>query len=143
MQASSLHRFIEAQENTYAQALKEIRSGYKEGHWMWFIFPQIKGLGISYMSKYYALKSQKEAVAYLSHPVLGVRIREITEILLQLKSDDAFEIFGSPDDMKLKSCMTLFAIADEDNHDSIFNRVIDKYFDGRHDEKTLLLLENI
>jgi len=138
---SDLNRFLTAQESDYQQALSEIKSGRKQSHWMWYIFPQYKGLGLSSTSKFYAINSLEEAKAYLSHPVLGTRLREITAELLKLENTDANQIFGSPDDMKLRSCMTLFSIVNESD-DDIFQRVIDKYFDCQSDKKTIKLIKS-
>jgi len=132
---------MEAQEQTHELALAEIKAGLKTGHWMWFIFPQIAGLGLSDTSKFYAIKSMEEAKAYLEHPVLGKRLKEITKVLLVLETANARMIFGSPDDLKLHSCMTLFAIADEDNPDNLFKKVIEKFFRGKYDLNTLHILE--
>ncbi|WP_242919609.1 DUF1810 domain-containing protein [Pontibacter liquoris] len=134
----NLHRFLDAQENAYQAALTEIKNGRKTSHWMWFIFPQVAGLGFSETSKFYAIKSRAEAVAYLNHPVLGKRLFEITEALLTLKGKSASQIFGSPDDMKLKSSMTLFNAVSTGN--PVFQKVLDKYFNGEPDQKTLQLL---
>lgn len=136
-----LTRFIEAQEQTYELALSEVKAGQKTGHWMWFIFPQIEGLGFSETSKFYAIKSMGEAKAYLKHPVLGKRLAEITKLLLDLDTDNAMLIFGTPDDKKLHSCMTLFAIADEENSDNLFKKVIDIFFRGKYDKNMLHILE--
>ena len=136
-----LSRYIEAQEQTYEQALSEIKVGLKTGHWMWYIFPQIAGLGFSSTSKFYAIKSMEEAKAYLQHPVLGKRLKEITKVLLELETANARIIFGSPDDLKLHSCMTLFAIAGEDNPDNLFKKVIEKFFRSKYDLNTLNILE--
>jgi uncharacterized protein (DUF1810 family) len=133
-----LNRFIAAQEGTYAQALQEIEGGRKRSHWMWFIFPQITGLGFSETSKYYAIKDLDEARAYLAHPVLGERLIEISSALLKLPGNHAGTIFGSPDDMKLSSSMTLFA-ALENSH-SVFEAVLNKFFAGKKDHKTLELI---
>jgi uncharacterized protein (DUF1810 family) len=134
-----LERFITAQENQYSAALGEIRNGRKESHWMWYVFPQIDGLGVSSLSKKYAIKSRGEAVAYLQHSVLGPRLREITEALLGLEGRSAPEIMGSPDYLKLKSCMTLFALVS--NEDSLFQQVLDKYFGGEMDERTVDMMD--
>ena len=134
-----LDRFISAQENQYHQALSEIKNGQKGSHWMWFVFPQIDGLGFSNMTVKYSIKSRNEAIAYLHHSVLGPRLREITEALLEVKGKSALEIMGSPDYLKLKSCMTLFALVSNEN--SLFQRVLDKYFGGKLDERTIDLLE--
>lgn len=134
-----LDRFITAQENVYSRALSEIKNGRKESHWMWFIFPQNDGLGFSSMTVKYAIKSREEAVAYLHHGLLGARLREITSALLEIQGKSAREIMGSPDDMKLKSCMTLFALVSDENN--IFQAVLDQYFGGKADERTIDLLK--
>ena len=134
----NLVRFVQAQEDDYQRALSEIRSGRKRSHWMWYIFPQFEGLGVSSTSKRYSIKSVAEAEAYLSHPVLGPRLMECAEAALRVEGLSALEIFGSPDDMKLRSCATLFACVSPAG--SVFHRLIDKYFQGRRDGKTLLLL---
>jgi uncharacterized protein (DUF1810 family) len=133
-----LDRFLEAQENTYAHALAEIKNGRKTSHWMWFIFPQIAGLGLSETSRYYAIKDTEEATAYLEHPVLGKRLIEISSALLSHNNKSAHDIFGSPDDMKLLSSMTLFS--ELENAPSIFSQVIEKYFDSHKDLRTLEIL---
>ena len=134
----NLSRFVQAQEDDYEQALAEIRSGRKRSHWMWYIFPQIDGLGFSSTSRRYSIKSVAEAEAYLSHPVLGPRLVECAEATLRVEGRSAFEIFGSPDEMKLRSCATLFACVAPAG--SVFDRLIDKYFQGQRDGKTLRLL---
>jgi len=134
-----LERFVEAQRGVYEQACAELRRGRKTGHWMWFIFPQIAGLGFSATSQHYAIQSLDEARAYLQHPTLGPRLREISQILLSINGKTAHEIFGSPDDMKLRSSMTLFAHATPDN--AIFLEVLRKYFSGAEDSATLSLLD--
>ena len=134
----NLDRFIDAQKRDYEQALAEVRSGRKRSHWMWYIFPQVQGLGFSETSRYYAIKDLDEAAAYLHHPVLGPGLVEISGALLQLKSNDAGEIFGSPDDMKLRSSMTLFAAIED--ADKVFDLVLAKFFKGLKDDKTLRLL---
>ncbi|MBC5774982.1 DUF1810 domain-containing protein [Pontibacter sp. KCTC 32443] len=136
----NLNRFLEAQESTYQAALAEIRNGRKRSHWMWFIFPQLAGLGFTETSQFYAIKSIDEATAYLHHPVLGKRLLEITEALLTIEGKSANQIFGSPDDAKLKSSMTLFAAISDEN--SVFRKVLEKYFNGQKDTKTLQLLES-
>lgn len=135
-----LSRFREAQEQDYQQALKEIRNGRKETHWMWYIFPQIHGLGYSSISKYYAIQSLQEAKDFLKDPMLGKNLNESCEALLVLKTDDPHAVFGSPDDMKLLSCMTLFEQADPEN--KVFSKVIVKFYHGRRDWKTLEILQN-
>lgn len=135
---NDLQRFVEAQETTYARALAEIRSGRKQSHWMWFVFPQMRGLGYSSMAQHYGIQSKEEAAAYLRHPVLGKRLQEISSVLLLLPSSDAHQIFGSPDDLKLRSCMTLFASVP--NAPVVFEDVLQKFFGGKKDEATLRLL---
>ena len=134
-----MQRFIQAQENDYQTALAEVRAGYKCSHWMWYIFPQLKGLGFSSTAQYYGINGREEAMAYLKHPVLGARLREITSVLLTLEGKSAVEIFGRTDAMKLRSCMTLFnAVA---NGDELFQNVLDKYYNGQADERTLAMLK--
>ncbi len=133
-----LARFTKEQEGTYGIALAELRRGRKRTHWMWYIFPQIDGLGRSATSEYYAIKSLEEAQAYLNHPVLGPRLRQCAEAVLAVEGRSVSDIFGYPDDLKLLSSMTLFAGAADS--DSTFVRVLDKYFQGRRDQKTLDLL---
>lgn len=134
-----LNRFIKAQENSYEEALSEIKSGRKRSHWMWYIFPQFKGLGFSETSKYYSIKDLDEAKRYLNDPILGERLKIIANELLALNENNANKVFGSPDDLKLKSCMTLFA-AINTSEENIFNAVLDKYFNGQTDNKTLTLI---
>jgi len=133
-----LIRFVRAQEDDYEGALSEIRSGRKRSHWMWYIFPQFDGLGSSSISRQYSIKSLAEAEAYLGHPVLGPRLRECAGSTLSVEGRSASEIFGSPDEMKLKSCATLFACASPS--ESVFDALLDKYFGGERDGKTLRLL---
>jgi uncharacterized protein (DUF1810 family) len=134
-----LNRFISAQYEVYNRVLAELKSGAKRTHWMWFIFPQIEGLGRSTTAEYYAIKSVEEARDYLNNPLLGSRLSECTEAVLAIEGRSASDIFGYPDDLKLKSSMTLFAsVADSG---SIFVRVLDKYFQGEQDARTLQLLE--
>ena len=134
-----LSRFLKAQEPVYARVLSELRGGQKRTHWMWFIFPQIDGLGFSATTKYYAIKSLTEAQHYLEHPVLGARLLECAEAILAVKGRSISEIFGYPDDLKLKSSMTLFSCVP--NSPAVFDQVLDKYFRGEQDAKTLALLE--
>jgi len=136
--ATGLNRFVAAQQNDYDTALQEIKNGRKRSHWMWYIFPQVAGLGMSAMSQRYAIKDLAEAEAYLNHAVLGKRLVEISNALLQLEETDAHEIFGSPDDMKLRSSMTLFAAVD--GADPVFNQVLDRFFNRTQDQQTLTLL---
>ena len=138
--AHNLSLFLQAQANHYEQALFEIQSGRKHSHWMWYIFPQFDGLGFSSTSRRYSIKSVEEAEAYLSHPALGRRLVECSETVLGVEGRSAFEIFGSPDDMKLRSCATLFACVSTAG--SVFDRLLEKYFQARRDAKTLNLLGN-
>jgi len=133
-----LNRFLKAQEQSYDAALKEISQGHKRSHWIWYIFPQMKGLGISSMSDYYGIGSLEEARAFLKDPVLGEHLRKITEALLSLSSDDASEIFGYPDDLKVRSSMTLFGEADPEN--LLFPKVLKKFYGGVKDARTLDIL---
>jgi uncharacterized protein (DUF1810 family) len=133
-----LNRFLQAQEDDYEQALKEIRNGRKQSHWMWYIFPQFEGLGFSATSKRYAIKSRAEAEAYLCHPVLGPRLLECAKAAIGVQGRSAFEVFGSPDEMKLKSCATLFACVSPSG--SVFHQLLDKYYQGERDAATLRLL---
>ena len=134
----ALDRFMQAQQRDYEQALAEIMSGRKRSHWMWYIFPQIDGLGFSAMSRRYAIKSVAEARAYLRHPLLGPRLSACAEAVLGVDGRSAHEIFGSPDDKKLQSCATLFASVSSAG--SVFHRLLDKYYQGQRDGKTLELL---
>jgi uncharacterized protein (DUF1810 family) len=136
--AWDLARFVSAQASTYAEALAEIRAGRKRTHWIWFIFPQVEGLGHSSTSMRYAIRSLDEARAYLAHPVLGPRLIECAEALLAVEGRTAPEIFPYPDDLKLRSSMTLFALAAGPG--SVFDRVLDRYFRGGRDGRTLELL---
>jgi uncharacterized protein (DUF1810 family) len=133
-----LSRFVQAQEGDYERALAEITSGRKRSHWMWYIFPQLDGLGSSPTARQYAIKSRAEAGAYLNHPVLGPRLIACAEAALGVEGRSALEIFGFPDDMKLRSCVTLFAQVSPAG--SVFHRLLDKYFRGLPDDKTLRLL---
>ena len=133
-----LSRFVRAQEGVYERALAEIRGGRKRTHWMWYIFPQLDGLAFSSTSEFYAIKSLAEARAYLDHPILGPRLLECAEAVLVVAGRSAREIFGSPDDLKLRSCATLFAAVSPP--DSAFERLLQKFFDGEPDRKTLGLL---
>ena len=136
-----LNRFISAQHEVYNRVLAELKSGAKRTHWMWFIFPQIEGLGHSTTAEYYAIKSIEEAREYLNHPLLGSRLMECAEAVLAVEGRSASQIFGYPDDLKLKSSMTLFAsVADLG---SPFVRVLDKYFQGERDARTLQILEKL
>jgi uncharacterized protein (DUF1810 family) len=133
-----IERFVRAQERTYPTALAEVRSGRKRSHWMWYVFPQIAGLGFSEMSRRYAIRSTAEARAYLAHPLLGPRLIECFEAALDVEGRTAHEIFGSPDDLKFRSCATLFARVAPPG--SVFQRALEKYFGGEGDPRTLELV---
>lgn len=133
-----LARFLVAQEGDYVLALSEIEGGRKRSHWMWYIFPQLDGLAVSSTSRLYAIKSLDEARAYLAHPVLGPRLMECSEAVVRLEGRTAREVFGSPDDLKLRSCATLFACVSPPG--SVFERLLAKYYQGRRDDRTLQLL---
>jgi uncharacterized protein (DUF1810 family) len=134
--SADLSRFLEAQDRggTYEQALRELRAGRKQGHWIWFVLPQVAGLGRSETSRYYALSGADEAAAYLAHPVLGPRLRECARALLDLPGSDPVAVLGPVDAQKLQSSMTLFAAVAGD--EPVFRQVLDKYFGGRLDEGT-------
>ncbi|HTU01419.1 MAG TPA: DUF1810 domain-containing protein [Candidatus Sulfotelmatobacter sp.] len=134
-----LRRFVEAQEGDYERALGELQGGRKRTHWMWYIFPQLDGLGFSATAKHYAIKSLEEARAYLAHPVLGPRLERCAEAVLGVEGRSATAIFGSPDDLKLRSCATLFAAVSPPG--SVFERLLATYYRGERDAKTLQLLE--
>jgi len=136
--APDLSRFLDAQATDYAPALAELRAGRKRSHWMWYIFPQIQGLGFSSISQRYAVADAAEAAAYLAHPVLGARLVEIAQALLGLASRNATAVMGSPDDLKLRSSMTLFAQVP--GASPVFQQVLDKFFGGQPDAQTLRLL---
>ena len=136
---TSLQRFIDAQKGDYEIALLEIKHGRKRSHWMWYIFPQIQGLGFSSTSKFYAITDINEAASYLQHPVLGNRLIEICTELLALPGNDAHAIFGSPDDLKLRSSMTLFCSVPGSS--PIFLQVLNKFFGGAKDQGTLEIVQ--
>jgi uncharacterized protein (DUF1810 family) len=133
-----LNRFVAAQADDYDRALSEIRAGRKRSHWMWYVFPQLDGLGSSPTARFYAIKNRDEARAYLDHPVLGPRLRECAEAAVAVEGKTATEVFGSPDDLKLRSSATLFAAVSPPG--SVFERVLARYYDGQPDERTLQLL---
>ena len=137
--AKSLERFVEAQAfaSVYERALSEVKNGMKVGHWIWYIFPQVKGLGMSYNSHYYGIDGLEEAEEYLKHPLLGKRLKEVTTALLELQGKSAEEVFGGLDAMKVRSCMTLF---DEVAEDDLFAQVLEKYYHGEKDELTIKML---
>ena len=136
----NLARFVEAQDGSYPQALRELQAGAKRSHWMWFIFPQLAGLGSSAMAQRYAIQSLDEARAYLAHPLLGARLRACIEAALAVTSRSAHAIFGSPDDLKFRSSLTLFARAAPD--EAVFRNALARYFDGVEDGRTLELLDD-
>jgi len=133
-----LPRFLEAQNQNYLKALAEIRSGEKASHWMWYVFPQLKGLGKSDMAAFYGIENLQEAEDYLAHPVLGKHLVEISQALLHIEGKSANAILGSPDDLKLQSSMTLFGAASDSN--PVFQEVLDRYFGGQPDSRTLSML---
>lgn len=138
-----LARFLEAQQHCYARVLQELAAGEKTSHWMWFIFPQLRGLGVSSTARRFGLSGLEEARAYLAHPLLGGRLRECTQRVLAVEGRTAKEIFGSPDDLKLRSCLTLFANAAELSphpHTGVFGEALAKYYRGEPDPRTLELL---
>ena len=135
---TGLARFVKAQEGDYARALREIQSGRKRSHWMWYIFPQLRGLGFSSTAQFYGIRDLEEARAYWTHPVLGPRLVEISEALLALETNDPGRVLGYPDDLKLRSCMTLFELAAPEQ--PVFGRVLEKFYAGRRDPRTLELL---
>lgn len=133
-----LQRFLDAQERDYARAYQELQQGKKRTHWMWYIFPQFAGLGFSATSRFYAIQSEAEARAYLQHPLLGSRLQRCMEALLAIQGRSPYDILGSPDDQKLQSCATLFAAISPSP--SIFQQILDRYYQGKSDPKTLALL---
>ena len=135
---NNLTRFLDAQKGSYEIALKEIKKGRKASHWMWYIFPQITGLGLSDTAKFYAIKNRNEAIEYMNHDILGTRLIEISNELLKLPTHNSIEVFGQVDSLKLKSSMTLFSLLENTN--PVFQQVLDKFFDGAKDEKTIQLL---
>ena len=131
----NLRRFVEAQDLVYRSVIAELRAGVKQSHWMWFVFPQVAGLGHSAMADKYAIASLDEAKAYLAHPLLGARLKECTELVLAVTGKTARQILGSPDDMKFRSSLTLFAQAAP--NEPLFRDALKKYFDGKDDPATL------
>ena len=138
MKKYNIKRFVNAHQSSFAMALEEIQAGYKMSHWMWYIFPQIKGLGYSDIAEYYAIEDLDEAKAYLKEPTLAAHMQEICDALLKNESNDAEKVMGWPDDLKLRSSMTLFAAAEPTN--DIYQKVLNKFFEGKSDEKTFALL---
>lgn len=135
-----LERFIEAQHSNYGDALRELRRGRKQSHWIWYVFPQVAGLGFSPMAEKYAIRSESEAVAYLDHEILGSRLRECSEAILSHRNRRIRDIMGSPDDLKLCSSMTLFARVSA--NDTVFQNVLDAFYSGKEDPKTVVFLES-
>lgn len=133
-----LQRFVDAQDLVFAQVSAELRAGRKEGHWMWFIFPQLKGLGHSELARRYGIASRKEAEAYLKHAILGARLTDCSGLVNAVEGRSIDEILGYPDSLKFRSCMTLFALVAPEN--DFFRRALEKYFDGQMDERTVGLL---
>ncbi|MBL7812685.1 MAG: DUF1810 domain-containing protein [Bacteroidetes bacterium] len=134
---SGLQRFIHAQETLYPYVLEELKRGRKTGHWMWFIFPQLKGLGHSSTADHYGIRDLEEAAEYLQHPVIGRRLVQVSNVLLSLSGRTATQIFGSPDDLKLRSCMTLFSRVP--GADPVFQQVLDRFYNGLPDKRTLIM----
>ena len=139
MEYSSLGRFKEAQKESYPRAYSELKNGKKRTHWMWYIFPQLKELGRSSTAKYYGIDGLEEAKMYLAHPVLSIRLKEISEALLKLETNDPYRVLGNIDGLKLCSSMTLFA--EVEGYDSVFGKVIDKYYNGNKDMNTIHILD--
>lgn len=136
----NLNRFLKAQEYSYETALSEIKNGFKRTHWMWYIFPQLKELGKSEIAKYYGIEDFEEAKMFLEHPLLGARLREISNALINLSTDNPYSVMGNVDGLKLQSSMTLFA--EIEACDSVFTKVLDKYYDGNKDKNTIKILYN-
>jgi len=132
-----LQRFVTAQGPVFAQVCAELAAGRKTSHWMWFVFPQLKGLGRSATAQHFGIASREEAQAYWRHPVLGARLKQCTELVLGVEGRSANQIFGSPDNLKFRSCMTLFAQVTDA---PVFGQALEKYFAGKGDEQTLQLL---
>lgn len=134
----NLSRFVAAQEYSYDSALMELNNGRKMSHWMWYIFPQLRGLGHSYNSNYYGMSGIDEAKAYLNHPILGVRLKKVCAVILELETSDAKSVFGGIDSHKLRSSMTLFDVAAKDD---IFDKVLMKFYGGKRDQPTVAMLQ--
>lgn len=135
---NDLDKFVSAQKRDYDMALAEIRNGRKRGHWIWYIFPQVSGLGMSSTSAFYGIETIEQASRYLEHPLLGKRLIEISKVILEINGKTANQILGSPDDLKLRSSMTLFNLVP--NTDPVFQAVLDKYFNGKPDQRTIDIL---
>lgn len=136
--ANHLSRFLEAQQGTYHLALAQIKNGKKTGHWMWFIFPQLKGLGRSETARFYGINDKEEASLYLKHPILGTRLIEISQELLNLPVSDAISVFGQVDSLKLRSSMTLFSLVE--NASPVFTQVLARFYSSKPDEETIRIL---
>jgi uncharacterized protein (DUF1810 family) len=134
-----LDRFVSAQEPVFDRVVSELAAGHKRSHWTWFVFPQLRGLGRSSMAHRYGIGSLAEARAYLAHPILGSRLQRCTRMVLESEAASLHAIFGSPDDMKFRSCATLFALAAGEG-ENVFQRALDRWCDGRRDEQTLALI---
>jgi uncharacterized protein (DUF1810 family) len=137
--AQGLERFVEAQDRVYNLVRNELALGHKTTHWMWFIFPQLKALGRSSMAKHFGIESMDEALAYLQHPILGCRLVECTNLLLKQPTEEVFKIFGSPDNLKFRSCMTLFRQVAP--HEPVFGQALERFFHGKPDIATVALLQ--
>ena len=137
-----LDRFIAAQSDCYSEALEELRAGEKRTHWMWFVFPQLQGLGSSPTALRYAIKNLAEAQSYLAHPILGARLLECSDAVNAVQGRSALQIFGTPDDLKFNSCMTLFELA-SDGGQRVFSQALEKYYAGKRDERTLELIKEV
>jgi uncharacterized protein (DUF1810 family) len=141
MTDSELIRFLDAQDQIYAQVIEELTSGRKQTHWMWFIFPQLVGVGRSAMAQHYAIRDLDQARRYLGDSILGPRLRQVVKLMIGQKGRSAFEILGSPDDMKFRSCLTLFREAASENSDrTLFTKALDQFYRGQPDGRTLELL---
>ena len=143
MTDADLIRFLDAQDQIYEQVVEELAKGRKETHWMWFIFPQLAGLGRSGMAQHYAIRHLEQAKRYLAHSILGPRLRQVVKLLMDQKGKSAFEILGSPDDLKLRSCLTLFREATSKDSDRVlFTKALDQFYRGEPDRRTLEFLES-
>jgi len=138
---TKLVEFVDAQEAVYVDVVRELTLGRKQSHWMWFVFPQLAGLGTSQMARKFAIGSLEEARAYLQHSILGPRLKECTRLMLAAPHDDVSAILGYPDDLKFRSCMTLFSAAEP--HEPLFPQALDKFFDGERDSLTVELLNRL
>ena len=143
MTDADLIRFVQAQNRTYTQVVEELTKGYKQTHWMWFIFPQLAGLGRSAMAQRYAIRDLDQAIRYLADTILGTRLRQVVKLMLSHRGKAALEILGSPDDLKLRSCLTLFRqAASEDSDRLLFTEALNEFYGGEADARTLELLRS-